>query len=196
VVPLGSLGGERHEVLPDDVRLPRAYMGFRAPAYGRREWYVADLLAAVLSGGKSSVLYRDLVYDRQMVQEIGSYIDPTETAALFVLIASARPGVAVEAVEQALIEHLERAAAEPPSDEDFGRARNKVLTDYWSGLQKLDNRADLFSQFATYFDDPGRIAREVDHYRTIEPRELQQFAARYLTADERVRVTVVPRSAS
>jgi zinc protease len=193
--PLTSLGGERREEIADDVRLPRVYMGFRAPAYGDRLWYAADLLATVLSGGKSSALYRDLVYSRQMVQDVGAYIDPLEAATNFVVIATARPGVAIEAVEEALIEHLERAATQPPAPEELERARNKVLTDYYSGLQKLDNRADLFSQFATYFDDPGRIEREADQYGLVGPRDLVEFAARHLTAEERVRVVVVPRTA-
>ena len=64
-------------MLPDDVRLPRVYIAFRAPAYGERAWYAADLLAAVLAGGKSSPLYRDLVYDRQIAQDVGASVGPS-----------------------------------------------------------------------------------------------------------------------
>jgi zinc protease len=196
VVPAVPMTGERRDVLPDDVRLPRVYIGFRGPAYGAPSWYAADLLAAVLSGGKSSLLYRDLVYSRQMVQDVGAYIDPTEAAAVFGVVATARPGVDIAEVEQALLEHLERAAAGPPPDEELERACNKVLTDYWSGIQRLENRADLFSQFTTYFDDPGGLEREADRYRAVEPRDLAEFAAGHLRAEGRVRITVVPRGAA
>jgi predicted Zn-dependent peptidase len=192
-VPEGPLGGERREVRPDDVRLPRIYLGFRAPAYGEREWYAADLLSSALSGGKSSLLFQDLVYDRQIAQDVGAYISPYEEVATFMVVATARPGVAVETLEQALHEHLDRAASELLAEQHLERARNRMLTEYYTSLQKLDNRADLFSQLTTFFDDPGGIARELEQYMDLDARELMDFAARHLVPSERAVVTFVPR---
>src|SRR6202035_4697933 len=194
--PLASLGGERGDELLEDVRLPRLYFGFRAPAYGERLWYAADLLATVLAGPKSSLLYRDLVYDRQIAQDVGAYVDPTEAAGTFVVIATARPGVEVEAVEAVILEHLERAATSLLDPAELERARNKALTDYYGGLQKLDHRADLFSQFTTYFDDPGGCERSADIYRQVSASEIQDYAAAFLAPDERARVAVLPRRAA
>jgi zinc protease len=189
---LQPLGGERREVIEDDVHLPRIYIAFRGPAYGRRDWYAGDMLAGVLSGGKSSALYRDLVYERQIAQDVGAWISPYEEVSTFMLVSTARPGVEAATLETAILEHLDRAAIEPPSAADFERSRHRMLTEFYSGLQKLDNRADLFSQFTTYFDDPGGVAREADRYLEIEPRELTEHAAAHWSADQRVVVTVVP----
>jgi zinc protease len=192
--PLAPLGGERREVIEDDVRLPRLHIAFRGPAYGRRDWYAGDMLAAVLSGGKSSPLYRDLVYERQIAQDVGAWISPYEEVSTFMIVSTARPGVEAETLETAILEHLERAASEPPAAADFERSRHRMLTEFYSGLQKLDNRADLFSQFTTYFDDPGGVAREADRYLEIEPRELTEYAAAHWSEDQRVVVTTVPRT--
>jgi zinc protease len=194
--PLSPLGGEQREVLEDDVSLPRIYLGFRGPAYGERGWYAADLLSGVLSGGKSSLLYRDLVYERQIAQEVAAWVSPYEAVATFMIVATAKPGVAIETLERAVLEHVDRAAATPPETADFERSRNRMLTELYSGLQKLDNRADLFSQFTTYFDDPAGVAAEADRYLEIAPRELSDYASRWMTEAERVVVTVVPRKAS
>ncbi len=193
LTPPPPLDGGRREVIADEVRLPRVYMGYRAPAYGARAWYAADLLAGIFSGGKSSVLFRDLVYERQIAQDVGVYLDPTEATATFAVIATARPGVAVETVEEAVDEHFRRAAQGLPAAEDLERARNKVLTDYYSGLQKLDQRADLFSQFTTFFDDPGGITREADRYREVTAEDIAAYAAGFLAPERGVRVAVVPR---
>jgi zinc protease len=190
--PLPPLGGERRLVLPDDVRLPRVYIGFRAPAYGQRPWYAADLLAAVLAGGKSSPLYRELVYERQIAQDIGASLGPYESAATFLLVATARPGVAIETLEEALLAAVARAAAEPPDAADLERARS-MLTDSYSALQKLESLADLFSQFTTYFDDPAGVAREAGRYLEIAPQELMEYAAGWCGETERVVLHVVPR---
>jgi zinc protease len=189
-------GEPRRAVLPDDVRLSRVYVGFRAPAYGQRAWYAADLLAAVLAGGKSSPLYRDLVYERQIAQDVGASVGPQEHGGSFTLISTARPGVPAEALEEALLEHLAAAAANPPDEADFERARNRLLTDYYSGLQKLDTVADQLSQFATYFDDPAAGLREGERYLELTPRELMDYAADWCAPAERAVVSIVPRRVS
>ncbi len=194
--PLAALGGERRETQADDVRLARVYIGFRTPRYGDPRWYAGDLLAGVLAAGKSSVLYRDLVYERQLAQEVGVHLNPTELAGTFYVVATARPGVDPEALLAAVSEHLARAAAAPPEPADLERARNKALTDIWGVLQKLDNRADLLSQFATFFDDPAALAAEPERYAHLTPEELAGFAADFLRPEERVVVTVVPQEAA
>jgi zinc protease len=185
--------GEQRAVIPDDVRLPRVYIAFETASYGERDWYAADLLGTVLSGGKSSPLYSDLVYQRQIAQDVGTSVSALERAATFLLVATARPGVEIDALEDAIREHLRRAGAEPCSATDFERARNQIATDYLSALQKLDNRADMISQFTTYFDDPEAINREVDRYLELEPEDLQRVAAERAREDLQIVVQVVPR---
>lgn len=193
ILPASRTLSVRRAVIEDDVRLPRVYIAFSTPSFGARGWYAADLLATLLSGGKSSPLYRDLVYERQIAQDVGTSVSALERAATFLLVATARPGIAIETVEEAILEHLRRAGAEPLATEDFQRARNQIVTDYLSALQKLDNRADMISQFTTYFDDPEQINRELDRYLELTEDDLRQVAADHATEDSRVAVHVVPR---
>jgi zinc protease len=190
------LGGERRALLEDDIRLPRIHIGCRTPALGQQLWYAADLLAAVLAAGKSSRLYRDLVYERQIAQDVSAYVNPFEAVGDFLVVATARPGVEPAAVEEALRAHLARAAAEPPGAEELAAARSRILTDYWSGLEQLGNRADAFSQFTTFFDDPARLASEADRYLSVAGEDLQELAAGWLGPDDRVVVTVVPKTSA
>jgi zinc protease len=189
------LAGERRSVLVDDVPLPRVYMSHRTPAYGHHLWYAADLLAALLASGKSSRLYRDLVYERQIAQDVTAYANPFEAVGDFMVVATARPGVEPAALEQALAEHLQRAAATPPGAEELTGAKNRILTDFWTGLELLSNRADALSQFTTYFDDPGLLARQADIYRQLSGDDVQEVAAGYLAAEQRAVVTVVAKPA-
>ncbi|MEM7582999.1 MAG: pitrilysin family protein [Acidobacteriota bacterium] len=193
-VPPARLTQEQREVQGDDVQLPRIYMGFNAPAYGADGWYAADLLAAALAEGKSSVLYEDLVYRRQLAQDVGCYVFPTELTATFAVISTARPGVDPNVLEAALTEHFARVASEPLPEVHFERSLNQRLTDYYSQLQTLDRRADLLSMFTTYFDDPAGMVHEVERYRSLSPEDLRAFAAAHLGTDQRAIVTVVPRA--
>ena len=185
---------ERREVMEDDVQLPRIYMAFQVPAFGRDGWYAADLLSAVLTEGKASLLYEDLVYRRQLAQDIGCYVFPTELTATCAVVSTAKPGVDPEALEDAIVEHLEKVAREPVAAEHFDRAVNTRLTDHYEKLQSLDKRSDRLSQFTTYFDDPAAMAREVERYRSLVPEDLTALAAERLAGRHGAVVTVVPRN--
>jgi zinc protease len=184
--------GEGRSELPDAVRLPRVYFGYRAPAYGTRDWYAAAMLAAALASGKASVLHQDLVYRRQIAQEVGVYLYPTELEATMIAVATAKPGVAAAEIDAALDEHLARAASAPTAAADLERARNQVLTNAFEHLETVEAKADLLSHYTTYFDDPGRLGAELAAYESMTPDDLRAFAARHLTRERRVVVTVVP----
>jgi len=187
--------GERREVLPDDVHLPRVYIAYRAPRYGDAGWYAADVLATALASDKSSLLFEDLVYHRQIAQDVTAYVYPTELAATFLLIATARPGVDPHEVEEAVTAHVE-AAAGGLDERRVARAHERVLHDYYLAVQKLDGRADLLSQFTTVFDRPERLFEEPERYRRVGSAEVAAYAAEHCRRDRRAVVTVVPRGAS
>ncbi len=193
VVPPSRLDEERREVMDDNVQMPRVYMAYHAPAIGDDRWYAADLLAAALTGGKSSLLYEDLVYRRRLAQDVGCYVFPTEVTATFAVISTAKPGVDPAELEAALVEHLARAATEPLAAEHFERALCQRLTEHYGQLQTLDKRADLLSLFTTYFDHPAGLARQVERYRAVTPGDVTAFADQRLGTGQRAVVTVVPR---
>jgi zinc protease len=188
-----SFTGERRERLTDEVQLARVYLAGQAAAYGEPGWYAADLLARVLTSGKSSVLHEDLVYRRELARNVTAYLLPTELTAPLTIIANANPGRPVEELERAIVEHLDRLAAEGPTEKDLVRARNRVLTGLFEDLQTLDARADLLSQHATFFGEADRAFGEADRYGAVTAEAVRDAARRYLVEGGRAVVTVVPR---
>jgi zinc protease len=179
--------------LEDDVQLPRVYTAFRLPPFGTPEWYSADLLSTALTGGKTSPLYRQLVYERQIAQDVSAFVLPTELASSFIVVATCRPDVELPELERVVRSAIESAADGDLGNGDLERARNKLITSYSDQLQALDDRADLLSMFATYFDDPHRITSEIDRYVGQAPEDLARVARDRLTPDKSVTVRVVPR---
>ena len=183
--------GERFDVISDRVQLERLYLAYEIPAFGTREWYAADLLAQIFAGGKASRLYRDLIHERELAQSINCYVMPTEATGSFHVTVTARPGTPLAVLERAVDEHLAAAAAAPPNGEELERVKNRLLTGYFAELQTLDRRADLLSQFTTYFDRPEDVAGEIATYLEIDRGEVQAMAAR-LRPDDRARLWVEP----
>ncbi len=184
--------GELRETMADNVELTRIYHAWALPPYGERAWYAAEMLASVLSQGKSSPLYRELVYERQLAQDVGIYVQPTELASMFLLVATARPDVDPDLLERALDDQLADAARQPPDPGELERARNHVRVDFLDQLQSLDQRADLLSQLTSYFDEPERLDTELDQYLDIEGEEMRALAAGLLGPERRVALRVVP----
>jgi zinc protease len=194
--PLPSLDRCVAETVTDQVQLPRIYLAFRTEPFGRPEWFAASLLSTLLATGKSSPLYHDLVYDRQLAQDVGAYVYPTEEMGVFLLVATAKPGVEPDRLAAELRGHLDRATA-APSTADLERARNATLAGIFGQLETLDNRADQLSMYTTYFGAPDLAWQEADRYLELAPEEIAAFAASRLGPDQAVELTVVPdRSAA
>jgi predicted Zn-dependent peptidase len=190
--PLAPLEAPVAETVEDDVQLPRVYLAFRTAPFGTDEWFAASLLSTLLADGKSSPLYRDLVWERQLAQEAACYVYPTEEIGIVLAVATAKPGVEPATLAAALGEHLARAAR-GVAPEDFERARNQTLAGLWGGLETLDRRADQLSMYTTFFDRPELAAREPERYAALTPEALSRFAADRLGPERGVEMTVVPR---
>ncbi len=189
-------GKPSREVMPDRVELSRVYLAYSIPSYGLPEWYAADLLSAVLSGGKSSLLHEDLVYRRQMATDVSAFVLPTELSATFFVVATARPDIDPGDLEAAIQAHIARVADKGVSPATLTKSRNKVVTSFCDELQKLDQLADLLSMFTTYFDNPELMEQEVETYLSLESVDLSEFASAYLEPDSCVSLVVVPEAES
>lgn len=188
--------GDPCETLEDAIQLSRSYIAYRIPPFGKPAWYAADLLAAVLTGGKASRLYRDLVYERELAQSIVAHALPTEMEGSFHIVATAKPDVAIEELESEVLLHIANIAESGPSDDELARAKNKILTAHFNELQTLDRRADLLSLFTTYFDAPEDLHKEAIILQSIQLRDVQDVAQTYLVKSQRARLRVVAKGAA
>ncbi|HEX8939642.1 MAG TPA: pitrilysin family protein [Candidatus Limnocylindrales bacterium] len=191
-LPLG-LGGERREVVPDKVPLPRLYFGFRAPVLGDPRLDALDVGAQILSGGKGSRLHRRLVREERLAQDVSVFaLGFVGGASIFAGQATARPGVEVDRLEAAFEEELERIGREPVSDDELERARALIETFELEALQRVEERADRLAMYATLLDDPGMINRQLGRYLAVTPERIQAAAAEVLAPDHRLVLTYVP----
>jgi predicted Zn-dependent peptidase len=191
-----TLGGEHREIVPDRVPLPRIYVGYRAPQLGDVRLYALEIAAQVLAGGKGSRLHRRLVRDAQIAQDVAMFgLAFSSGPSVFMGWATVRPDATVEAVETGLFNELARICREPISDDELGRAKALIETDELGGLQRVGERADRLSGYATQLDDPGEINRQLERYLAVTPEDVRAACAECLVADNRVVLTYVPADA-
>jgi zinc protease len=186
---------EKRVVVTDKVELPRVYMAWlTAPIYrpGDAE---ADLLAVLLGGGKSSRLYKDLVYDKKIAQDVSAQQYSLTLGSVFIVQATAKPGVTPAQLEAAIDAQLEKLRTDGPTQAELDRARNTIETHIVRGLESLGGFggvADRLNQYNHYLGNPGYLAQDIGRYRAATPASLRAVAASTLTTSARVIVEGVP----
>ena len=202
IPPLGdlslppTLGGEVREVVEDRVPLPRHYFGFRAPCFGDPRLDALEIAAQILAGGKGSRLYRRLVREERIAQDVAFFVlEFAGGASIAAGQATVRPGVDPGLVERAFEEELERLGREPVTDDELARARALIETYELEALQRVEERADRLAMYATLLNDPGMINRQLSRYLSVGKADIQAVAADLLRPDNRVVLTYVPAAA-
>jgi zinc protease len=190
-----ELAKDLRQVLHDRVALARVYLAFRSPGVRQPGWYATALLSYVLAEGKSSPVYRDLVWERQQAQSVAAYVYPHELSGCFLMLASLRPGSDPVAAEAALRHHLEEVAGRGPRAVDLERARNRVTQEIYADLERVDRRAELYSELAILAGEPAELAREADHYLALSAEDLRTAAAALLAPGNGLTLTVLPEEA-
>ncbi|NJD10796.1 MAG: insulinase family protein, partial [Gemmatimonadetes bacterium] len=171
----------------------RLYLGYRTPPLGTPGYYDALVAAAVLGTGKASVLYRTLLRQHGVAQDVVAYQFPIVVgASMLVLWATVRPQRSLAELEQLMAGELEHLAV--VSDEDVERAIRLLEARQLIDLQTVDERADQLSMYTTLFDDPGRINTELSRIRAVTTDSVRAFAARCLVPQNRAVLRYVPRA--
>jgi predicted Zn-dependent peptidase len=183
--------GERRAVLSMDAE-PRLMMAFHKPTLPSRQDYVMDLLDALLTGGRTSRLYRRLVEEDQIAVSVSTSngIPGARYPNLFLITAVPRYPHTNGEVESALIEELARISRQEVPLQELTRVRKKLRADMLRGLQSNSGLAGMLSYFAAVAGDWRYIATHLDVLEDISPAEIRETAARYFTAKNRSVVTL------
>ena len=199
IPPLGdlslplTLGGERRETVRDRVPLPRIHVGFRAPVFGDPALDALDLAGQILSGGKGSRLNRRLVREERIAQDVALFTLPfIGGASVCAGWVTVRPGVDIARVEAAFHEELERLKTELVSEDELARAKALTEADELGSLQRVEERADRLSMYATLFDRPGMINEMLPRYLSVTPEQIRDAATAVFRVDNRLVLTYLP----
>ncbi len=187
---LGGTPGEA--VVPDRVSVPRVYLMFHAPPFPDPGFEPADVLCSLLSEGRSSRLYRALVYEQRVAADVSAFVWPSECVGMLWVVATGRPGVEAEQLEVAVGEVLERLRSSGPTEVELQGARNRARRQLVRQLDSVTRRADLLAHSAVLRGDPGYINEVFERYENMPPEEVAQSARILLDPARRSVVHVVP----
>jgi zinc protease len=188
--------GEVRLVLEDRVELPRLYLAWHSPALFAEGDAELDLVADLLASGKTSRLYRALVYEQRVATEVAASQNSRELGSFFQIVATAAPGRPLADVERAIARELAAFAERGPTPAELERSLAQAEAHFLFRLQTVGGfggKSDQLNAYNTFLGDPGFFERDLQRYRDATRDSLRLAASTHLLTSKRVVLSVVPR---
>ena len=193
--PVAWLAQEKRLYMEDRVSLPRLYMSWHTPASFTPGDAEMDVLANILAGGKNSRLYKRLVYDLQIAQDVWAYQGSAHFASMFQIVATARTGHSLGEIERVIQQEIDRFKAEGPTKREVQRAVNQYEAGYLARLEQtggFGGKADMLNAYFVATGNPDYFNEDLSRYRALDTGDIQTAAGTWLGDRARVVLSVVP----
>jgi zinc protease len=196
VIAAASLSREERIVMEDRVELPRIYVAWLSPAMFAPDDAELDLVGDLLANGKTSRLYRTLVYERRIALDVSAHQHSRELGSFFLLAATAAPGQSLAEIYAEIDAELDRLSAMGPTDDEMERALAQAEAQFIYRLQTVGGfggKSDQLNAYNVLLGNPGFFTADLDRYRRATHESVRSAAALHLRRDARVVLSVIPR---
>ena len=191
-----SLTREIRLVLEDRVELPRIYMAWHSPAMFSAGDAEADLLADLLANGKTSRLYRTLVYDKRVALDVSAFQHSRELGSFFLLASTAAPGRSPTEIAAIIDKEIQEIGDEGPMSDEMERGMAQAEAHFLYRLQTVGGfggKSDQLNTYNVFRGEPDFFAADLARYRDATRESVRAAVREYLAFDRRVLLSVVPR---
>ena len=191
-----TLASDVRVFLEDRVELPRLYLAWLTPAMFAEGDADLDLANDLLANGKSSRLYRRLVFDERIATDVHASQNSREIAGYTQVVATAAPGHTLSEIEAIVIEEIARLAATGPTAEEMERGRAQAESQFIFRLQTVGGfggKSDQLNAYNVFLHDPAYFDRDLARYRSVTAESMRSTVQRYLDPAARVTLSIVPR---
>ncbi len=185
---------ETRDTVYDNIQLPAVIHSYHTPAMGEEDYYALDMLTTLLSDGKSSRMYEEIVDEQELALNVNSSMIALEDPGLFFVFGITNRGVAADSLENAIVDEIERVRSEGVTDQEFQKVRNQIEDEFYSGKNSVRSIATQLARYHLLYDNTELINTEIERYRQVEKQDLKRVANEYLTADNRTALYYLPKS--
>ena len=195
-VPDPTLSSDRYVVLEDDVQLPRLYMAWHSPEAFSQGDANMEVLGSILAEGKISRLYRRLVLEEQVAQDVSAFQSPSEIGSQFVVIVTAKPEGSLEDLEQAVREEINSLVDGGAREVEMERSLNQIETGFVQALERgggFHGKAERLNEYYFLTGNPGFVRRDFARYGRVSGESVREHGRDYLVGAHGVVLSVVPR---
>ena len=184
--------GERRILLRREAELPCLLIAYHTPSFPHEDSYALNILSLILSGGKSSRLYKSLVYEKKIALDVDADYDAVNIDPyLFFLDATVSPGKDINEVVAALYTEIEKIKKGPPLEQEVQKAKNQIEAAFIMEQDSIYLQAMKYGMFEI-LGNWRLIDRYLDGIRKVKPEDVTMVANKYFTEDNRTVGMLIP----
>ena len=187
-----ALTEERRKTVKDRIELPRIYMSWIVPPIYSDGDALADITADILGGDKVSRLYKSLVYEKRIAQDVAAYNLSYSLGSVFMIQATAARDHTLEELEKEIDVQLDELRKTPPSATELAGAQRSIERNILFSMEAGSGIADRINAYNHHRKDPNFLEKDIERYRKATPESVREFAEKYLQRNSRVVVYGVP----
>jgi zinc protease len=185
----------KKKTIQDRVQLPRLYLTWITPSHFEPGDAELDVLSLLLAGGKNSRLYKRLVYDLQIAQDVAAFQASKTLSSEYQIVVTARPTASIDRIRAIVDEEIAKIQQAPPTDREFTRALNQIESSFYDRMERVGDFGGVGDQLNGHYfatGNPGYFNEDLARYRALSPADIQAMAARFLPLTKRVELIVEP----
>jgi predicted Zn-dependent peptidase len=185
-------GGEVSDIIYDNIKLPSVYIGYKIPGVHSADSYPLEILSNILTDGRSSRLYKNIVYENKLAKSISSFTLDMELGGLFIISATGYPGTNLEDMKRNINAQINQIKSEFVTDEEILKAKNKIENNFTNRAQTMMGIADRLAYYWTYFKKTDMINTELNNYLELTAGDITKVCEKYLKDENRVVLYYLP----
>jgi zinc protease len=195
----------KRKTIQDRVQLPRLYISWLTPAFYEPGDAELDIVSQILAGGKNSRLYKRLVYDLQIAQDVNAFQASSALGSQFQIVVTARPADAgttpkalLDRIRTIVDEEIATLQKTPPSPREFERAINQVEASFYNRMESVggfNGKGNQLNAYYTATGNPDYFNEDLSRYRALTAADVQAAAEFWLPAGRRAELSVEPATA-
>jgi zinc protease len=194
-IPGVALKDVQKKTITDRVQLPRLYLAWLTPRHFEPGDATLDVVADILAGGKNSRLFKRLVYDMQIAQDVSASQQSQALSSSFQIVATPRPGHTVAELQKVIDEEIQKLQREAPTAHELERSVNQIESSFYNRMERVGGfggKADQLNAYYTSTGDPDWFNEDLARYRALSVADISAAAVQFLPLNKRVELTVEP----
>lgn len=178
--------------LEDNVQLPRIYFAWHSEKLYAKNDASLDILSEVLSSTKNSRLYKSLVYQKQVAQDVSAFQYSANLSGMFIIVATAKPGIDLDKLKKLIFDEIISLSNTGIYNEELKRSLNSIKSTYIYSLQKQSNLADQINNYNCNLSEPNSFGFDISRYEKVSKSDVKNVCENYLL-NPYVELRVIPK---
>ena len=176
-----TLAENKFIVHKDNVQLERIYLAWHTECAYSEDDAALDILTDLLTGSKTSRLYKKLVFEQEVAQEVTAYQFSGKFAGYFVVIATAKPGIMLTELKEKIFAEFENIKKNGINEKELLRSKNGIKSGFIYSMQNIDSMADQLNSYNYFLNEPNSFNYDLSRYENVRVENLLNLFEKYLS---------------